>query len=69
MHDIKYFFLNKNNQIIQMSKLPKTLPKNIIFQNPLLGPRRSAPDDIDDMLSNFEASIQPKIARCRDNIR
>jgi hypothetical protein len=41
MHDIKYFFLNKNNQTIQGGKknfqggkLPKTLPKSTIFQNP-----------------------------------
>jgi hypothetical protein len=34
MHDIKYFFLNENNQTIQESKLSKSLPKNIIFQNP-----------------------------------
>jgi hypothetical protein len=40
MHDIKYFFLNKNNQKIRGAKkffrgsIPKTLPKNIIFQNP-----------------------------------
>jgi hypothetical protein len=53
MHGIKYFFLNKNNQTIQGGKknfqgehVPKTLPKNTIFQNPegvrapwiLLGP-------------------------------
>jgi hypothetical protein len=42
MHGIKYFFLNKNNQTIQGGgkkkfqggKLPKTLPKSTIFQNP-----------------------------------
>jgi hypothetical protein len=41
MHDIKYFFLNKNNQTIQGGKknfkgdkLPKVLSKNTIFQNP-----------------------------------
>jgi hypothetical protein len=42
MHGIKYFFLNKNNQTIQRGQkkfsgggqLPKTLPKNTIFQNP-----------------------------------
>jgi hypothetical protein len=42
MHDIKYFFLNKNNQTIQGGakknfrggKLPKALSKNTIFQNP-----------------------------------
>jgi hypothetical protein len=34
MHGIKYFFLNKNNQTIQGGKLPKTLPKITIFQNP-----------------------------------
>jgi hypothetical protein len=41
MHDIKYFFLNKNNQTIQGGgkkifrgdKLLKILPKNTIFQN------------------------------------
>jgi hypothetical protein len=40
MYGIKYFFLNKNNQIIHGSKkffrdnkLLKTLPKNTIFQN------------------------------------
>jgi Rx N-terminal domain len=30
---------------------------------------KSAAYDIDDMLSDFEASIPPKIARRRDNIR
>jgi hypothetical protein len=48
MHDIKYFFLNKNNQTIQGetnffsegSKLLKQLSKNTIFQNP----DRSAPE-------------------------
>jgi hypothetical protein len=42
MHGIKFFFLNKNNQTIQGGqkkfsgggKLPKTLLKNTIFQNP-----------------------------------
>jgi hypothetical protein len=42
MHGIKYFFLNKNNQTIQGGqkkfpggdKVPKTLPKSTIFQNP-----------------------------------
>jgi hypothetical protein len=41
MHDIKYIFLNKNNQIIQRGKknfkgdkLLKILSKNTIFQNP-----------------------------------
>jgi hypothetical protein len=40
MHDIKYFFLNKINQTFQGDKknlegdkLPKTLPKNTVFQN------------------------------------
>jgi hypothetical protein len=40
MHDIKYFFLNENNQTIQGDKknfqreqITKTLPKNTIFQN------------------------------------
>jgi hypothetical protein len=58
MHDIKYLFLNKNNQTIQLGggkkkfrrgKLPKALPKNIIFQNSgghvtLLDLLESAPD-------------------------
>jgi hypothetical protein len=43
MHDIKYFFLNKINQTIRRGKLPKALPKNIIFQNP---ERTVAPSDI-----------------------
>jgi hypothetical protein len=41
MHDIKYYFLNKNNQTIQRGnfffqgdKLSKVLSKNTIFQNP-----------------------------------
>jgi hypothetical protein len=41
MHNIKYFFLNKNNQAIQKgtnfpgrNKLPKALSKKTIFQNP-----------------------------------
>jgi hypothetical protein len=42
MHDIKYVFLNQNNQPIQGAKkiwkgggkLPKALPKKTIFQNP-----------------------------------
>jgi hypothetical protein len=40
MHDIKYFFLNKNNQAIHgefffsgKDRLPKALTKNTIFQN------------------------------------
>jgi hypothetical protein len=36
MHDIKYFILNKNNQIIQGAQKfseKNKLPKNIIFQN------------------------------------
>jgi hypothetical protein len=41
-YDIKYFFLNKNNQTIQRGtkkfskegKLPKALSKSTIFQNP-----------------------------------
>jgi hypothetical protein len=31
MHDIKYFFLNENNQTIRERE--GKLPKNIIFQN------------------------------------
>jgi hypothetical protein len=41
MHDIKYFFLNQNNQtiyggekIFRGDKLPKVLSKSTIFQNP-----------------------------------
>jgi hypothetical protein len=36
MHDIKYFFLNINNQTIQEAKFffkKDKLPKNTIFQN------------------------------------
>jgi hypothetical protein len=45
MHDIKYFFLNKNNQTIQRAKkilredkLPKVSPKNIVFSNTMDSP-------------------------------
>jgi hypothetical protein len=31
MHNIKYFFLNKNNQTIQRGKVPKALSKNTNF--------------------------------------
>jgi hypothetical protein len=50
MHDIKYFFLNKNNQTIQMGakKFPeRQITENImektIFQNPAVVPPPSAP--------------------------
>jgi hypothetical protein len=58
MHDIKYFFLNKNNQtiqggkkIFQGGKLPKVLPKKYYFLKfrgghmPLLDHIGSAPNE------------------------